>query len=89
MLKSLEDGDRIEVDCYAVFEDLKDDTDEPTIVLSILATSGDVLTTNSTTARNSFLEIADIFDDGETFNIEKISGETKAGRTYVNIALAM
>lgn len=91
VIKELEDGDTVKVAMYAVFVDEKDDGDDVT-VLTIADEDGTVFCTNSETFRRSFLEIADVMsDEGDTdkggFVIEKISGQTKAGRPYVNCKL--
>lgn len=82
LIKDLEDGVEITPDYWAIYED----TDKDTEVLSIVDTEGQVLSTISETFKKNFLDIADIFQD-EDYTIKKISGTTKAGRSFVNCDL--
>lgn len=89
MLKNIEDGTIINVKMYAIFEDDKEGVDEPITILSIMDNDGTVYASNSSVVRRSFEDIADIFfEDDEEFAIEKISGTTKSGRSFVNVTLA-
>ena len=67
---------------------INEETGEVSSLLGILDPDGNSYVTQSATFKRSFADIADIFDDGEKFSIKKISGQTKAGRPYVNCVLA-
>ena len=88
VIKDVADGELIDVNIWSIFVDEKEDSDDVTI-LSIMDNDGIVYCTNSATFQRSFEEIADLYDDcGYTgFTIKKLSGETKAGRPFVNCAL--
>lgn len=89
VIKELTDGDVINVNNWCVFVDEKDDGDDVTVLTIQDGNTGTIFCTNSDTFRRSFLEIADIFEDEDKvgFDIEKLSGETKAGRPFVNCSL--
>lgn len=91
VVKEMNDGECVNVAMYCVFIDEKDDGDDIT-VLTFADENNVVYCTNSETFRRSFLEIADIMSDEDSndkggFTIEKISGQTKAGRPFVNCKL--
>lgn len=88
MIKELDDGEKIDVALWCIFNDEKDDAEDVTI-LSIIDNDGNIYATNSETFRRKFEEIADVYDDEgyAGFTIEKLSGETKAGRPFVYCAL--
>ena len=85
-MKNVEDGTIIDVDAIVTFEDEKKDGEVVTIT-SILTDEGNVYAFQSTTFRKSLADIIDIMD-GEKFSIIKESGETNAGRPYINCRLA-
>lgn len=87
-IKEVPDGDTIAVKAWALFVDVKEDEEDVTI-LSIMDTDGDVYCTNSNTFQRNFEEIADLYSEtGKVgFIIKKLSGETKAGRPFVNCTL--
>lgn len=87
-IKEVEDGELIPVKAWAIFVDEKEEEEDVTI-LSIMDTDDNVYCTNSDTFRRNFEEIAELFDDvGKVgFVIKKLSGETKAGRPFVNCTL--
>lgn len=87
-VQNIPDDTVIKVSAFCVFDDINEETGEVSNLLGILDESGDSFVTQSATFRRSFADIADIFEDGEEFSIRKISGETKAGRPYVNCVLA-
>ena len=87
-IQNLADDTVIKVDAYCMFEDINEETGEVSSLLGILDPDGNSYVTQSATFKRSFADIADIFDDGEKFSIKKISGQTKAGRPYVNCVLA-
>lgn len=85
-LHKIEDNDTLTVSAFLEFDDV-DSKGEETHVLSILGTDDVVWCMQSVTAKRSFFDMVSIFgNDG--FTIKKISGETKAGREYVNLTLA-
>lgn len=87
-IQNIPDDTVIDVSAFCTFDDIDEETGEVSNLLSILDKNGESFVTQSATFRRSFSDIADIFDDGEEFSIRKISGETKAGRPYVNCVLA-
>jgi len=87
-VQNIPDDTVINVSAFCVFDDINEETGEVSNLLGILDENGNSFVTQSATFRRSFADIADIFDDGEEFAIRKISGETKAGRPYVNCVLA-
>lgn len=85
-VKDVEDNAKIEVAGYMIFEDVKDDSDEVTELLSILTTDNRAYCCQSKTFKRSFLDIAKIMGENK-FSIIKISGQTKAGRDFINCIL--
>lgn len=87
-VQDVADDTVISVVAYCEFKDINEQTGEVSDLLGILDKDGTSYVTQSATFRRSFMDIADIFDDGEEFAIRKISGKTKADRPYVNCVLA-
>lgn len=85
-LHKIEDNDTLTVSAFLEFDDV-DSNGEETHILSILGTDDVVWCMQSATAKRSFFDIVSIFGN-EGFTVKKISGETKAGRKYVNLTLA-
>lgn len=85
-LHKIEDNATLTVSAFLEFDDV-DSKGEETHVLSILGSNGEVWCMQSATAKRSFFDMVTIFGN-EGFTIKKISGETKAGREYVNLTLA-
>lgn len=85
-MKDVDDGTLIDVDAVIIFEDEKRDGEVVTIT-SIMDNGGCVYAFQSATFKKSLENIMDIMD-GEPFSIIKESGETKAGRPYINCRLA-
>jgi len=83
-LSKTEDDISIPVDAWLIFSDSKD-TGEEVEILSILS-GEEVFSCQSETFKRSFADIVEVMD-GEHFAIKKISGETKAGRPYINCVL--
>lgn len=83
-IKEVPDGTIIDVSGFLYFEDTKDG--ETAYMLSILNNDGDVFTTQSRTFKESFENIIEIMED-EDFSIKKLSGESKAGRHFVDCTL--
>jgi hypothetical protein len=84
-IKDVEDGSSIPVDTYCVFTDTKEDGTEAEI-LSILADDKKVYATQSETFKRSFKDMYNTMD-GDKFSFIKTSGQTKAGRPFVNCSL--
>lgn len=72
---------------WCVYEETKDEGDTVTILSIIDNETKNVYACQSATFRKSFLDISEIFDEGEAYSIIKISGKTKAGRDYINCIL--
>ena len=91
LLKDVADGGTIKVSKWCRYIESKEDKDDVTI-LSILTEDNKVLSTNSETFYKSFSDIADLVADCEgevPFVIEKFSGTSKAGRSFLNCCLAI
>lgn len=84
-IKDVEEGEKIEVDGYLIFDDVKENGDTSEI-MSIITTNKKVYSTQSATFKRSLNDIASIMN-GKPFTIVKINGETKAGRPFVNCIL--
>lgn len=84
-VNSLEIGKEIEVDGYLIFNDINSDGNEIRI-LTFVDLHGQVYATNSNTFINSFDDIYKIMG-GEEYSIKILSGETKAGRKFLNCSL--
>lgn len=76
---------RIEVDKWALYEDVDKKTGELHEVLSIATPEGEIFATNSPTFKDDFLDMMELFSDmGETVHaITVITGVSKAGREFV------
>lgn len=85
-MKDVADNEKIIVDGYLTFDDVKEKTGEVVEVLSIITPDKKVYSCQSETFKRS---ISDIFDVMETtpFTVIKISGKTKAGRDFINCVL--
>lgn len=83
--KTLEDGDVINVAGYLEFVDEKDDG-STTELMSIITTDNEVYSTQSVTFKRSIKDIETAMQ-GFPFPIKKISGQSKAGRKYVDCVL--
>ena len=84
-MKDVEDGKSIKVAGWLEFTDTKENG-EVAEMLSVLDDENNAYTTQSATFKESFHNIANIMGD-KPFAIVKISGQTKAGRDYVNCTL--
>lgn len=85
-LKDIEDGTHITVDGYLVFEDVKESTGETVEVMSIITPEKEVYSCQSATFKRSVKDIHNIMH-GKTYTIIKTSGETNAGRAFINCIL--
>lgn len=84
-LKDVEDNTSIAVAGYLTFTDEKDNGDSVDI-LSIITPDNEVFSCQSATFKRSFDNITNIMHDKQ-FSVIKISGTTKAGRSYIDCAL--
>lgn len=84
-LNKVEDNTKIPVDAYAIYDSEDEETGKVTEILAILTKDKEVYATCSRTFKRSFYDMFSIF--GTDFTCEKISGETKAGRKYINCIL--
>lgn len=84
-MKDVADGTLIPVDAYIEFKDTKNDGTE-TELLSIITVDGNVYSTQSATFKSSLKSIHELMH-GKPYAIVKRSGETKAGRPFVDCAL--
>ena len=82
-VNSVEDGTKIEVNKWCLFEDTKDD--DHIEILSFMTPEKQVYCCQSNTFKKSFFDIQSFM--GDIFTIEKISGKTKNGRGYVNCVI--
>ena len=89
-VKSVADGTTMSPIGWLTFDD-ENNKGEVSHMLSIIGVGEDdqevVWCCQSQTFKNSFIDLWELFN-GETFKIKKLSGETKAGREYVNCDLA-
>ena len=83
-VKSLQDGDVINVAGYLEFVDEKDDGTS-TEIMSIITTDNAVYSTQSATFKRSIKDIEVIMQF--PFPVKKISGQSKAGRNFVDCVL--
>lgn len=84
-LKDVEDNTSIPVAGYLTFTDEKENGDIVDI-LSLITPDNEVFSCQSATFKRSFNNIANIMHD-KAFSVVKLSGETKAGRPYIDCAL--
>ncbi len=84
-VKTLEDGDIINVAGYLEFVDEKDDGTSAEL-MSIITTDNAVFSTQSATFKRSIKDIEAVMQ-GFPFPIKKISGQSKAGRKFVDCVL--
>lgn len=84
-LKDVEDNTSIPVAGYLTFTDEKKNGDSVDI-LSIITPDNEVFSCQSATFKRSFDNIFNIMH-GKQFSIIKVSGTTKAGRSYIDCAL--
>lgn len=76
---------RIEVDKWALYEDVNRKNGELQEVLSITTPDGEVFATNSPTFKDDFVDMQELFTEmGETVHaITVITGTSKSGREFV------
>lgn len=84
-IKDIVDGTSIDVAGYIEFEDTKDNG-EVSEIMSVITPTNEVYSCQSATFKRSLKDIETIMA-GKPFAVIKISGETKAGRPYVNCKL--
>lgn len=83
-VKTLQDGDVINVAGYLEFVDEKEDG-APAELMSIITTDKAVYSTQSVTFKRSIKNIEAVMQF--PFPVKKISGQSKAGRNYVDCVL--
>ncbi len=84
-VKTLSDGDVITVAGYLEFIDEKENS-ETAELMSIITTDNVVYSTQSATFKRSIKDIESVMQ-GFPFPVKKISGQSKAGRKYVDCVL--
>lgn len=84
-VNKIPDDSKINVEAYAVYDSVNEETGETSEILAILTKEKDVYATCSKTFKRSFYDMVSIF--GTDFTLEKITGTSKGGRTYVNCKL--
>lgn len=84
-VKTLEDGLTINVAGYIEFVDEKDDGTSAEL-MSIITTDNAVYSTQSVTFKRSIKDIESVMQ-GFPFPVKKFTGESKAGRKYVDCVL--
>lgn len=84
-MKDVADGTTIPVDAYIEYKDTKKDGTEANL-LSIITIDGKVYSTQSETFKSSFKSIHELMH-GKPYAVVKCSGETKAGRPFVDCSL--
>lgn len=85
-LKDVADGEKITVDGVLIFEDTKDSTGETVDIMSIITPEKKVYSCQSATFKRSIEDISNIMG-GKQFTVIKTSGQTKAGRSFINCVL--
>lgn len=77
-------GQRIEIDRWAIYEDINKKTEEPQQILSIATPEGETFATNSPTFIDDFVNMISLFHSmGEDVPaIVVSSGTSKAGREF-------
>ena len=84
-MKDVADGTSIPVDAYLEYKYVKKDGTEADL-LSIITVDGKVYSTQSETFKSSLKSIHEMMN-GKPYAIVKRSGETKAGRPFVDCGL--
>lgn len=85
-VKTLEDGDVINVAGYLEFVDEKEDGTTAEL-MSIITTDNEVYSTQSVTFKRSIKDIVTAMQGCFPVPVMKISGESKAGRKFVDCVL--
>lgn len=86
-MKNVDDGTKITVEGYLLFEDVKEDGEKAEI-MSIITPERKVYSFQSKTFKRSLLDIFDIMK-GNNFTVVKTSGKTKKDRDYINCYLSV
>lgn len=85
-MKDVIDGEKIAVDGYIIFEDVKERSGDVVEILSIITPEKKVFSCQSATFKRSFTEIDDLME-ATPYTVIKVSGKTKAGRDFINCVL--
>ncbi len=83
--KDADDGEKITVDGYLIFEDVKDDGTSSEI-MSIITPEKKVYSCQSKTFQRTIRDIYNIMK-GKPFTVVKTSGKNKSGRDFINCFL--
>lgn len=83
-------GQRLEVDCWCIYEDVQKSTGAVQEILAIKTPEGEIFATNSPTFIDDFMRMWDLFtQSGETVHaVNVISGTSKAGREFITCSFA-
>ena len=85
-MKDVADGEKIVVDGFLTFDDVKEKTGEIVEVLSVITPEKKVYSCQSATFKRSIADINEVMET-TPFTVIKISGKTKAGRDFINCVL--
>lgn len=85
-MKDVADGEKITVDGYLIFDNVKEKTGEVVELLSIITPDKKVFGCQSATFKHSISDIYDVMES-VPFTVVKISGKTKTGRDFINCVL--
>lgn len=83
--KDADDGEKITIDGFLIFEDVKDDGTSSE-VMSIITPDKKVYSCQSATFKRTVKDIFSIMK-GKTFTVIKTSGKNKSGRDFINCFL--
>ena len=83
--KDADDGEKITIDGFLIFEDVKDDGTSSE-VMSIITPDKKVYSCQSATFKRTVKDIFSIMK-GKTFTVIKTSGKNKSGRDFINCYL--
>ncbi len=85
-MKDVTDGEKLVVDGFLTFEDVKEKTGEIVEVLSIITPEKKVYSCQSATFKRTIADINEVMET-TPYTVIKISGKTKAGRDFINCVL--
>lgn len=85
-MKDVPEGEKIAVDGFLIFEDVKENTGETVEVMSIITPEKKVYSCQSATFKRSVKDIHGIMK-GKPYTIIKINGKTNNGRDFINCIL--
>lgn len=85
-MSDLANETEMNIDYWVHYVDEKEDGTEVDVI-AIKEITGDTYATNSKSFIKAFLDIVDVMQ-GDEFNIVKLNGVSRAGRTYITCSLA-